>query len=183
MICDPKNLNRSARSLPMLKIRAGHEAEIQICSQSVLWLKTHWLGRQLICPGPACPMCGGAEGRAHGYVTVILRTGQRPRPYLLEVSPPSWERLISLAKMEQLEVGTGLICTASRRKPKSPLTIEPFGRSENIPTAEASIRRTLDAVSILYGLPVMRPAETQEQWAARSIPLACSMIGQAIAQS
>jgi len=180
MIVDPSAV-RSSRSLPVARIRPGSEVDFQLVTPSPVWIDTHWLNKQLLCPGDVCPVCGGGGGRTHGFLVVSVRNPVPARLALLELSVASWHRFQSLSKMSDFALMTGTLFTGSRRRKNSPLVCEPTGFSKTVDPADAELARVLDAVATLFGLPVMKPKETALEWSDRVRHLASSMLGDCIA--
>lgn len=155
-------------SLPLLRVKPGRECDIQLVSDEVLWVQTHWVGRQVLCGGPKCPICSGGGGRTHGYFVALVRHGSGgPASVLVEMTPSPWSRMTDLARMMTFSISSGLTITASRRRSNSPLRLEPTGNASLPGDCETSVCRTLDALAVLYGLPVSTTDETLSDWTAR----------------
>lgn len=159
--------NGAARGLPLLRVQAGTTCDLVSLSTRLAWFDTHYLGRQVICPGQACPYCLGEGGRAHGYLVGQVPHGQFRQPVLLEVSSQSWTRFEDLLQLEGGRFAAGLVLGISRKRKNSPLVLEPIGSMALDEAVSLPENRVLEAVAVLFQLPVPGPDEDWASWGSR----------------
>lgn len=176
-------LARARAQLKILRVPARSKCEVVLLSERALFVACHWLsGRQWLCSATeeyGCPACHGQVPRCVGFGIVRLVANLHVDVRLLEFSPGSHARLNMLAEMEGWPVGCGLHVGVSRARPRSGLRMEPLGFASGHDGLSES--RLLDAIAVLFGLPLTVEGEQSEDWARRVQPLAASLLGRAIA--
>lgn len=168
-------------SLPLVRCRAGTRTAVWFLGAGPLWASTHWIERQMICPGPECPACGLTPGRDFGYLGVAYGAEHSSlRVGILEVSLATFGRLDGLCRMEGRPVARGLGLELSRKFPKSPLVATPLlcEPPATLPAFDSS--GLLSAVATLYRLPQPQILESAADWSQRVGPAALRMIEAAV---
>lgn len=158
--------------LPVLKIRAGGAAEAVVEHAPPLFVGTHWFGRQVLCVGEDCQGCLVKPGRVRGFSLVSADVGGRPRLFVLENSTNEWARLEGLLRGCGELLAAGVKLHLGRRRPQSPLRMEPDGLVSCSFAGEASAHRLLSAVAVLHGLPLPAAEATLGEYVARARPAA-----------
>lgn len=172
---------RARWSLALLKVPPGPHYRVELGGSKWMVFGSHWLNRMLLCSGDGCPGCVGGAARVMGYRVVLLQEPQRRRPVLLEASCGAIAGLQGLLAGEGREEEPGLTVEVFRRHRRSPLRLEPLVEvplTTGVPLDDAV---TVNAVSVLYGLPLMAPGEPTADWASRVQPVAAAQLGHAIA--
>jgi len=168
-------LNRARCQLSVLKVRMGSVVSVQLLLSQPAWLGTHWIGgRQWLCAGcddGECPGCIGQCSRLVGFAGVAVHVGSRVVPMLLELSSQSWAQLELLSHMDSMDVVPGLVFEASRRRSRGSLRCEPVKMSPVVPElASFDQARLVNAVAVLYRLPLLAVGEDPDGWFLRVRP-------------
>ncbi len=166
---------RSAFSLSLLKVSAGGRCDCVVQSSSPLWLDTHWVGRQILCPGEECPFCGNLPSRSQGYLVVTVDVAGETKPFLLEFTGTSALRFDERLRFFEIELKPGLEISLFRKSKRSPLVMEPGAADRAFDPCLADDRRLLNAIAVIFGLPLCAAKSSRATWAVESMPVALSL--------
>lgn len=171
--------------LAVLKVRGGQAADLVISCDQVMGFQVHWCdGRSYVCPGEDCPACVQCwPQRWNGFLVARVIGPQTRAPVLLELSATSWDRLSGLMKLQGFETVERLIVSCQRRKPKSPLVVDPLGYSEETDCRIIKEDAAWSAISVLYQLPQPRPGESRSDWDDRASEAARRLIDLAMVRA
>jgi hypothetical protein len=166
MLADPAQA-RARWALPLLRVLPGASYLVELAGARWFFFGAHWLERGLLCIGEACPGCAVGVPRVLGYRAAILRDGNRRRNVLVEASAGAVSGLEGLLCAESVVNDVGCPVEVTRRHRRSPVRLEPavdlaFGSSVAL---DDSV--TLNAVALLYNLPLATPGEPAAEWASR----------------
>lgn len=180
-------VERSRAQLALLRINPGAVARVKVVAGGPAWFQVHWVGkRQVLCcsdGGSYCPACAIAPGRVIGFVLCTTLLGERERLFLLEVSPLAISSMEMSAKFEGLSTSDSLWCDVTRPGSRRPLRFEAIEAS-GITAPESAMRaRLINAVAVLFGLPLMRVEETVEAWEERVRGVVASFAARAVKES
>jgi len=173
-------LARASAQLPLLKVQPGAVVRLKVLALRVAWFATHWLGRrQVLCAAGRdgeCAGCALSPSRVVGFQLVTLVIDRRERLFLLEVSPLAISSLEMSAKFEGVSRLGGILVEVRRPRARGPLRFEVVEEcSESIDPAEGDAR-LINAVAVLYGLPLLFIGETVEAWEERVSPMVRSLV-------
>lgn len=175
-------LARSRAQLRIVRIAPRHSYRLVLLCDCVMWVGTHWVdGRQWLCAGTdvdACVGCRCQVSRLVGFGLVGMVTPDRIVPSLLEVSPSAWSRLEGLCRMDGLDVTCGLVVDARRPRSRAALRLEPVEHREGL--RRYTERQLVDAMAVLYGLPLSRDGEDGTAWLCRVRPCTGSYLVEAM---
>ena len=176
-------LGRARAQLTLLRVRAGGVCQAVVVPGGPLWLGSHWVEkRQVLCcagSAEACMLCGESASRVTGFVLVMVSQlngsevtpAQQKRLMLLELSPLSWSGFEMSARFEGLDPCGPILADISRKGARSPLRIECVRAVDGCSEVDVLGRALVDAVAVLFGLPLVKDAETAEQWRDRVAPV------------
>lgn len=173
---------RAAWSLPLVKLPGGAVFEAALQGASWLFFGSHWLKRVLLCSGDGCPGCVVGVPRVMGYRVCLVRGAERWRPALLEVSSGAVSGLAGFLEMEGVADVPGLVVELRRRGKRSPLRVEPISTGGAVSSHLGEVRALVNAIAVLYGLPLMSPEEEVKQWSERVRPMAAAHLVTAVRQ-
>lgn len=164
--------------LPILKVEAGHQVEVQSLSERVLSFYVHWVGgRSYVCAGERCEVCPEWETRWVGFLLVRLMSGGASyRRFLLELSASTFDHAFGLMRMEGCATWLGQGLALSRAKKRSPLCAEPLGVWDLAGAKPAVDMRVWEAVSTIYSLPIPSEGEDETSWVERCVPRALHLL-------
>lgn len=163
---------RSAFSLSLLKVSGGSRCDAVVQSSRPIWLDTHWIGRQILCPGIDCPFCESLPSRSQGYLVVTVDVRDEVKPFLLEFTGTSALRFTERLQFFDLQLKSGLEISLWRKSQRTPLVIEPGASDRLVDPQLAEDRRLLNAISVIFGLPLCAAASSREIWAEKAMPVA-----------
>jgi len=182
-----KVMARSRAQLTLLRVRPGAVVHVRLLPVGPAWFTTHWVGkRQVLCAGDSdvgCPACGLVPPRVVGFVLVLVTVRaevDRQQLFLLEISPHSWAGFEMGCQFEGIQPGQIVWCELHRRSQRSPLKIEPCKVSDVALGATFEDRTLMNAVAVLYGLPLMGATEELESWKSRVAPVVSSLGSRAV---
>jgi len=179
-------LERSRAQLPLLKVNPGALVEVVVAPVGPAWFTTHWLGRrQVLCAGDegACLACGSYPPRVVGFVLACAVVAGKRRVFLLEVSPSSWSRFEMGLCWESVADGQWVRANLTRPRLRAPLRIEVVcGGTSPLDGYEPSERTLVNAVAVLYGLPLMTCTESLQDWESGVQPMLEELVSRALAK-
>lgn len=153
-------------SLPIIKVRPGAGVKVVLMGPEVLALPTHWVGRQLICPGEECPACDGQFPRVFHYLGAAFeRAPGRWGLGLLELSDTTFSRMLAQFEVAGLKMERGEVVLLSRRYTKSPLVAQPQGMKQEPGSLALNVLMLVQALAVLYQLPPQSGSQTLQEWA------------------
>lgn len=156
--------NVESRSMPILKIRAGHTYRLRLLTHEPIWCSTHYLGRQYLCAGEGCPVCDGLPARVQGYVSIAIASDPAVRPHMLEFAPAAWERARFAAHRAGVEMAPGRLLTLTRGKNRGPIQFE-VGAKEPPEERQVPTQKYLLAViALVHGIRGPAVEESIEEW-------------------
>lgn len=137
--------------LKVFKVNGGSTAEFCWRSESIVWVRQHWMRRAHLCTcDEDCPGCSWNSPRSVGFLACSSRYG---RAGLLEVSPNAVERFEGLLAQEKgfrRQQPGGWWFEAARRGRRCPLLLDPL---ELVPNVElVPVMRVVRAIACLYRL-------------------------------
>lgn len=176
----PPSAARSRWALPLLKVSGGGRATVALVGERFWYFGSHWLDRMYLCAGDGCPGCMHGPPRTMGYRVVMVQHPTRWNPALLEASCLSINQLEGLAAMESLQVEAGLIVDVSRKTKRSPVRLEPASSQASVQVKAQKPFIALNAVALLFGLPLMSEVEEPADWAERSREVAAGRLAAAL---
>jgi len=159
-------------SLPIIKVKPGATVSVVLLGPEVLSLPTHWVGRQLVCPGEECPACDGQFPRVFHYLGAAFeRSPGRWGMGLLEMSDTTMGR--AQAQFSALGVkwerGAGLLL--SRRYTKSPLVAAPQCCMREPGNLVLNLLMLVQALAVLYQMPPQTGSQTLQEWSESVKPV------------
>lgn len=151
---------------PILRVLAGHSAEVTLLSAAWFRVATHFSRRTLLCTGSEdCPLCGLLPARSYYYLPAAGR--QVRSRVLLELSPLAAADLEQNCRMLEGGWRHGLSIEFSRRSPKAPLRSQVLG--SNSAHSEVPFHVWVSAVMAIYGMPAIHEGESFAAYAARTV--------------
>ena len=181
MFCEANLGTAEARGLRVVRVPSGAVVRVVVQSVGGETVSSHWFGRQVLCPGVGCPACGHQSVRVAVFLVGLVETCGKYGPCLLELAAGSYSRVRMLAQMEGFEVGPGLVLELSRRHSRAPLRAEPVEGCGKISERLGEEDVLLDAVSILYRLPLRSGFGSMKEWLDAARAVAMSAIEKAVA--
>lgn len=166
---------RSAFALSLLKVSGGSRCDAVVQSSQPIWLDTHWIGLQILCPGSDCPLCRSLSSRSQGYLVVTVELQGETKPFLLEFTGTSALRFQERLQFFQLELKSGLELSLFRKGKRTPLVIEPGASDRLVDPQLAADRRLLNAIAVIFGLPLCEAVSSREIWAEKAMPVALQL--------
>ena len=180
-------IERSRAQLPLLKINPGAVVRVKVLPVGPAWFTVHWVGkRQVLCAArgeSGCMACGVAPGRVVGFVLVTTLLVEKERLFLLEVSPLALNSLEMSAQFEGISTNASVWCDVSRHGARRPLRFEAVEESRYDCPQEAATVRLMNAVAVLYGLPLMIVGECVSSWEERVAATVASFAERAVLTS
>lgn len=159
------------KALGLVKVVERSRVQVIVQSEAAELLVTHWFGRQYVCPGLDCPACGTYQSRLSVWNVVLMRGGDSLQPRLLELSAQSWARLKFMAGWEDSESLSGLVVDLHRGSMRRPVIAEPAGgRGEVVPLLSSGVR-LLEALAVVFKLPLPGREEASPAYCSRVRPL------------
>lgn len=171
---------RAIWALPLAKVPSGAVMRASLQGDVWYYFGSHWVGRVLLCSGEGCPGCLHGPSRVMGYRVGLIQHVEKWRPALLEVSSGAIAGLQGFCEMEGLSDASGLVVELSRRGKRSPVRIEPVSSGGATMPPDRSVATVINAVAVLYGLPIMLPAEDPIDWAKRVQSMAAGHLASAV---
>lgn len=179
-------LERSRAQLSLLKVLPGALVEVVLAPVGPMWFTTHWLGRrQVLCAGGegTCVACGSYPARVVGFVVACAVVSGKRRLFSLEVSPGAWSRYEMGCNWESVAKGQWVRANLTRPRLRAPLRIEVIcGASSPVEGEQPSERSLVNAVAVLYGLRLMTPTESVQDWEAGVQPMLEDLVSRSVAQ-
>lgn len=161
---------RDRWSLPLMRVQPGQRSLVTIQSHQVIWLATHWVGKQVLCPGEDCELCQALSSRTHGYLVCAISDLGRERFVMLELTSGCWQRPLGILDCERRTTLSGTVVEVSRRRKRSPLHIDPCFEYGKVHAAASTVTRQLNAIAVLFGVSIAAESESAEEWAKRVAP-------------
>lgn len=166
--------------LGLLKVPGGSRVRCILQGERWLYFGSHWLGRVLLCAGDGCPACRCGASRVMGYRLAVWCDGERRVLYVLEASSGAIAGLDQSAKFHGLDVEPGLEVEIGRKGKRSPLRFEAMRLTATMLQPGDAEVTLVNALAVLYGLPVLMPGEDAAAWAQRVQPVASSHCAAAV---
>ena len=167
-------LRRSRAQLVLLRVRAQGECEVEIVPVGPLWLGSHWVDRrQILCTAGTdtpCELCGRSMSRVTGFVLAVVTQLERKRLMLLELSPLSWSGFEMSSQYEGVALDRGVITRLSRSSARKPLRMEVVRAGGPLASVSELEARLVNAVAVLFGIPLTQGSESIEEWRDRVTP-------------
>lgn len=173
--------SRSCWALGVLRVAPSQVVRVSLQGDRWWFFGSHWFGRVFICSGDGCPGCMVSQPRVMGYRVGLVEGSARWRPYLVEASSGTVAGLDGFCTMEGYGSVGGLVVEAGRRTKRSPLRLEPVSADGPTLPADRATPATLNAVAVLYGLPLMQAGEEPADWADRVRGVAAAHLSAAVA--
>lgn len=149
---------------PVLRVQPGHDVEVMLLSSDWLRLNTHFHKRTVLCSESlCCPLCPLLPSRPYWYLPVSAEP--RKTFCLLELSPSASSSLEQTAKFANGAIMAGQNFRLWRRAKKKPIGCEWLGLSKGACTV--SVSEWVSPLMAIYGLPILRPGETIEEYGGR----------------
>lgn len=180
MFVDESGMVTSRRGVVLLKVQPGGRARVCLQSVHVEVVQTHWFGRQMLCPGWDCPACGTYATRAAVFQVALVLQGPEWRPCLVELTASEWSRTRMLAQMEGIEVGPGVVCELSRGGSRSAIRCVVVEATTGVSSVLSTHERLVDALSLLFKLPVRNEGEAAKAWIERIRPVVAGQLSASI---
>jgi len=146
--------SRSTHGLPVLKLQPSRSALVTMCSEDILVINTHWLGRRIWCAEADCPACLVSPVRSVAYVVGATVVDGSLRPTLVETTVNEIARMTSVCKAAGFKLDPGLVCEARKARQRSPMRLEPIEEGGRVLGDWTSPRRCLAAAAVLANVPV-----------------------------
>lgn len=138
---------------PLVRLGAGSECEVILCSAKFLPLTVHWVGRSTPCCGDGCSLCSFLPARGLFYSAVLCMS----RVSILELGSMSASHLEQHVKLLHGGMKAGLVLRLVRRTSKAPIFSECVNFRSG--TREVSMLELAGRVCALYQLPGPNPDE------------------------
>lgn len=146
---------------PLVRMVAGSETEVVVCSEGFLPLTTHWVGKTVVCAGDGCCLCDLLPARGVFYLPVVCAG----RASILELSAVSASHFEQHCKLLHGGIRPGLVVELRRRGHKSPVHSEVVG---TVGTATAvPMLKFVGLVMALYHFPGANPGESFDHYEKR----------------
>jgi len=170
-------------TVPLVKIAPGTSARVTIQSEVAEVIRTHWFGRQYVCPGVDCPACECYQSRLTVFILVTVFSGKVWVPGLLELTPAALSRLRFMLEWEAGSVVPGVVVLVSRRSLRSGVVAEPLDQVGGELLGSLSSSEVLfNSVCRLLGMPSIRKGESDDQWQERVRPFLNARLAKVIAE-
>jgi hypothetical protein len=158
----------AAYRLPVAKFGVGTVVEVCLRTPALVCFATHWLGgRTLLCADDAgiCPGCEANQARMTGYTIGCVRNRAGQRTSLLEFAGAG---AVDFAMgLPDPLVGTLIECI--RRASRHRVEYRRLGRQAEMFNDEVPGFRLLQALSVLFDIPLPRAGGSPADWMAASL--------------
>jgi hypothetical protein len=173
---------RSSYALPVLKVQPSRSAFVTMCSEDLVIINTHWLGRRLWCADEDCPGCEVSPLRSVVYFVAVADLPGGMKPYLVETTPNEINRLSSLCQMSGHKLESGLVIECRKKSKRSPMRFEPLDSGHPVPSEYKPVRRTLAAAAVLGGVPLPAAEASLTDYLAKIRPAILHSLRKAISE-
>lgn len=104
------------------------------------------------------------------------------KPFLLEFTGTSALRFQERLQFFGLELSPGLEISLFRKSKRTPLVIEPGAPDRHFDPLLAEDRRLLNAIAVIFSLPLCAAKSSRDLWAAQAMPVARQICSRAQGQ-
>jgi hypothetical protein len=165
MVLFGSKVGPSVMSLPIIKVKPGAGIDVVLMGPEVVALPTHWVGRQLVCPGDDCPACDSQFPRVFHYLGAAFeRSPGKWGLGLLEMSDTTTGRLCAQMEVAGVFFKRGEVVRLSRRYTKSPLVAQPLNMTKEPGSLALNMLMLVQALAVLYQLPPQSGSQTLQEW-------------------
>jgi len=169
-----------SRGCLVLKLEAAHSTRVCLQSEEVEVCQTHWFDRQVLCSGWDCEACGTYATRVAVFQIAVVERGPQWSPCVVELTATEWSRTRMLAKMEGLRLGPGTLCELSRGSKRSAIRCVALEDTDEVSAVLRTRERLIDALSVLFKLPLRFAEESSAAWCERVHPQVARQVAASI---